>query len=80
MKTTSRILAGQLFDPYLLQLVPNQLITVDRKTGLVLDVSSFSSNQLPPETIDLRHLTVVPGFVDVHVHCASRAGPRSRLR
>ncbi|KAF7369260.1 Amidohydro-rel domain-containing protein [Mycena venus] len=68
MKMTSRILAGKLFDPYLLQLVPNQLITVSRKTGLVLDVCSFTASQLPPETIDLRHLTVVPGFVDVHVH------------
>ncbi|KAJ6564639.1 hypothetical protein B0H19DRAFT_81191 [Mycena capillaripes] len=68
MKMTLEILAGQLFDPYLLRLVPNQLITVSRKTGLVLNVSSFVSNQLPPDTIDLRHLTVVSGFVDVHVH------------
>ncbi|KAJ6482559.1 hypothetical protein C8R45DRAFT_904822 [Mycena sanguinolenta] len=69
MKLTRRIAAGQLFDPYLLQLVPNQLITVSQETGLVLDVCSFgSSSELPPETIDLRHLTVVPGFVDVHVH------------
>ncbi|KAJ7234762.1 hypothetical protein B0H12DRAFT_1238973 [Mycena haematopus] len=61
--------AGQLFDPYLLRLVPNQLITVSQETGLVLEVCSFNSfNKLPPETIDLRHLTVVPGFVDVHVH------------
>ncbi|KAF7377432.1 Amidohydro-rel domain-containing protein [Mycena sanguinolenta] len=69
MKVTRTIAAGQLFDPYLLQLVPNQLITVSQDTGLVLDVCSFSSSsELPPETIDLRHLTVVPGFVDVHVH------------
>ncbi|KAJ7312996.1 hypothetical protein DFH08DRAFT_436557 [Mycena albidolilacea] len=68
MQLISRILAGQLFDPYLLQLVPNQLITVSLNTGLVLDVCSYTSDQLPPETIDLRHLTVVPGFVDVHVH------------
>ncbi|KAK7052074.1 Amidohydro-rel domain-containing protein [Favolaschia claudopus] len=69
MKMTSRILAGQLFDPYLLELVPNQLITVSHQTGLVLHVCSFKAgDELPPETIDLRHLTVVPGFVDVHVH------------
>jgi dihydroorotase-like cyclic amidohydrolase len=73
MQLISRILAGQLFDPYLLQLVPNQLITVSLNTGLVLDVCSYTSDQLPPETIDLRHLTVVPGFVDAHVHCASAA-------
>ncbi|KAK7023162.1 Amidohydro-rel domain-containing protein [Favolaschia claudopus] len=69
MKMTARILAGQLFDPYLLQLVPNQLITVSHQTGLVLDVCTFKAgDELPAETIDLRHLTVVPGFVDVHVH------------
>ncbi|KAJ7445957.1 hypothetical protein B0H11DRAFT_1879850 [Mycena galericulata] len=72
---SSKILAGQLFDPHLLQLVSNQLITVSRKTGLVLDVSSFSPDPATvntllddPDAIDLRHLTVVPGFVDVHVH------------
>ncbi|KAJ7709567.1 hypothetical protein B0H17DRAFT_1028336 [Mycena rosella] len=72
MKMTCRILAGQLFDPYLLRLVPNQLITVSRNIGLVLDVSTFGpiSEMLldDPDTIDLRHLTVVPGFVDAHVH------------
>ncbi|KAJ7881117.1 hypothetical protein B0H14DRAFT_3082648 [Mycena olivaceomarginata] len=68
MQLISRILAGQLFDPYLLRLVPNQLITVSLNTGLVLDVCSYTSDQLPPETIGLRHLTVVPGFVDAHVH------------
>ncbi|KAJ6598180.1 hypothetical protein DFH09DRAFT_1394180 [Mycena vulgaris] len=75
MKMSSRrILAGNLFDPYLLQLVPNQLITVSRKTGLVLDVCTFSPASVrqilldDPDTIDLCHLTVVPGFVDAHVH------------
>ncbi|KAJ7220767.1 hypothetical protein GGX14DRAFT_432003 [Mycena pura] len=73
MKMTSKILAGQLFDPYLLKLVPNQLITVSRKTGLILHVESFTPaiaslllNE--PDTIDLRHITVSPGFVDAHVH------------
>ncbi|KAJ7097555.1 hypothetical protein C8R44DRAFT_949044 [Mycena epipterygia] len=70
---SSRILAGRLFDPYLLQLVPNQFITISRKTGLVLDVGTFSPASVEqmlddPDTIDLRHLTVVPGFVDAHVH------------
>ncbi|KAJ7489117.1 hypothetical protein FB451DRAFT_1024217 [Mycena latifolia] len=71
---SSRILAGQLFDPCLLQLVPNQLITVSRKSGLVLDVCTFSPATVSqtllddPDTVDLRHLTVVPGFVDAHVH------------
>ncbi|KAJ7722888.1 hypothetical protein DFH07DRAFT_932308 [Mycena maculata] len=75
MKMSTKILAGQLYDPYLLQLVPHQLITVSRKTGLVLDVCSFSPESASvnlilndPDTIDLRHLTVAPGFVDAHVH------------
>ncbi|KAJ7176851.1 hypothetical protein C8R46DRAFT_1346787 [Mycena filopes] len=71
MKMTSKIFAGHLFDPYLLELVPNQLITVSRKTGLVLDVTTFLPTltcPLPSETMDLSHLMVVPGFVDVHVH------------
>lgn len=71
---TSNILAGRLYDPYLLQLVPNQLIIVSRQTGLVHEVSTFSPTSVSqtllddPDTIDLRHLTVVPGFVDAHVH------------
>ncbi|KAJ6606864.1 hypothetical protein B0H10DRAFT_2074086 [Mycena sp. CBHHK59/15] len=70
----SRILAGQLFDPCLLKLIPNQLISVSRETGLILDVCTFSPSSVPdilqkyPDIIDLRHLTVAPGFVDVHVH------------
>ncbi|KAJ7100812.1 hypothetical protein B0H15DRAFT_462023 [Mycena belliarum] len=74
MKMTSNILAGRLYDPYLLQLVPNQLIIVSRQTGLVHEVSTFSPTSVSqtllddPDTIDLRHLTVVPGFVDAHVH------------
>ncbi|KAJ7621447.1 hypothetical protein FB45DRAFT_1032701 [Roridomyces roridus] len=72
MKMTSNILAGKLFDPQSRKLVPNQLIVVSRTTGLVVDVSTFSpdSDALldDPDTVDLRHLIVVPGFVDAHVH------------
>jgi imidazolonepropionase-like amidohydrolase len=73
--TNPRILAGQLFDTYLLKLVPDQLITISRETGLILDVNTFTASAVPqiildyPDVIDLRHLTVVPGFVDAHVHC-----------
>ncbi|KAJ7267177.1 hypothetical protein C8J57DRAFT_360994 [Mycena rebaudengoi] len=73
-ETNPRILAGQLFDPYLLKLVPDQLITISRETGLILDVNTFTASAVPqiildyPDVIDLRHLTVVPGFVDAHVH------------
>ena len=79
MKMISKILAGQLYDPHLRQLVPNQLITVCRATGVVVRVETFTAADAQvalrddPETIDLRHLTLCPGFVDAHVHCASLA-------
>ncbi|KZT03501.1 uncharacterized protein LAESUDRAFT_659678 [Laetiporus sulphureus 93-53] len=67
-----QIYAGKLFDPYTLQLLENQVITVSPESGLVLDVQPFSitnTNDLSgPQCIDLRHATVLPGFVDAHVH------------
>lgn len=69
---STQILAGQIFDPYLLKLIPNQVITVSQESGLILDVQPLDEDLdyfSDPKTIDLRHLTVVPGFVDVHVHC-----------
>ncbi|KAH7914545.1 hypothetical protein BJ138DRAFT_1098600 [Hygrophoropsis aurantiaca] len=78
----TRILAGKLFDPYTLELLENQVITVDKESGLILNVQ-FSPNFIDTiepdgtvpviapsvvEVIDLRHLTVLPGFVDTHVH------------
>ncbi|CAK5274091.1 unnamed protein product [Mycena citricolor] len=68
-----RILAGQLYDPHLLKLLPNRVIVVDRDTGLITSVDTFTPSYADaalsdPHTIDLRHLTVCPGLVDVHVH------------
>ncbi|KAF8989725.1 hypothetical protein BDQ17DRAFT_1256626 [Cyathus striatus] len=73
-----RILVGKMFDSYERTLVPNQSITVDKEFGVILDVRSSTG---PPysqpgtipgsekvEIIDLKRLTVVPGFVDAHVH------------
>ncbi|KAH7886385.1 hypothetical protein F5I97DRAFT_1810064 [Phlebopus sp. FC_14] len=72
---TTVIIAGKLFDPYSLNLVENQLITVSNESGLILGVSPYTGNDTsnPGDTIganviDLRHLTVLPGFVDTHVH------------
>ncbi|KAJ3743270.1 hypothetical protein DFH05DRAFT_1448966 [Lentinula detonsa] len=69
---TQKILAGRLFDPYKLQLLPSQTITVSKSTGLILTVGSTSENDtrtlVSDEIIDLRHLTILPGFVDAHVH------------
>lgn len=70
-----RILAGKLFDTYQLQFLPSQTIIVSKNTGIILNVESTNPNDLDPSqmssgnTIDLRHLTILPGFVDTHVHC-----------
>lgn len=71
---TKIVLAGKLFDQYTLQLLDNQAITICNDSGMILDVSplsAISSNfaSFDGEVIDLRHLTVLPGFVDTHVHC-----------
>ncbi|KAG2141087.1 hypothetical protein DEU56DRAFT_283261 [Suillus clintonianus] len=70
---TKKVLAGKLFDPYTLELLENQAITICNDSGMILDVSPFSEPgsdfaSFDGEVIDLRHLTVLPGFVDTHVH------------
>ncbi|KAL5533824.1 hypothetical protein ACEPAG_284 [Sanghuangporus baumii] len=72
------ILAGSLFDPRSLDFLHDQAITVDPVTGLISDVrplgeldSEAVANAVQagdPSVIDLRRATVLPGFVDVHVH------------
>ena len=52
----------------------NQLIVVDRESGLISDVRDWNEeeeDQLQSDFIDLRRMTVLPGFVDVHVHSES---------
>jgi imidazolonepropionase-like amidohydrolase len=70
---TKIVLAGKLFDPYTLDLLDNQAITICNDSGMILDVAPFPENggdlaSFDGEVIDLRHLTVLPGFVDTHVH------------
>ena len=73
----TRILAGELFDPYTCKILKNKLITVSQDSGLVIDVDSFDDLKghrfaKESDVIDLRKETVLPGFVDVHVHCEYR--------
>ncbi|KAJ8507539.1 hypothetical protein ONZ45_g10101 [Pleurotus djamor] len=71
---TAHIYAGKLFDPITRTIASRQLIEVDESHGRILAVRSFARF---PETsqentniriIDCRELTILPGFVDVHVH------------
>lgn len=70
-----RIIAGQIFDSFERKIVRSRTITVDRNKGIILSIEPHSPQDFTVtegvEIIDLRHLTVLPGFVDVHVHCAS---------
>ncbi|KAI0673847.1 hypothetical protein C8Q78DRAFT_1068083 [Trametes maxima] len=70
-----KIYAGSLFDPETLQLQPRRVVTVSQLSGLVLDVQPYSERDVrrvdfsdENETVDLRDATVLPGFVDAHVH------------
>lgn len=66
-----KIYAGKLFDPFTRTLVADQLITVSPTSGLITSLSTFSRAEVVRESesvIDLRKMTVLPGFVDVHVH------------
>ncbi|THG94173.1 hypothetical protein EW145_g8195 [Phellinidium pouzarii] len=71
---TITVLAGRVFDPYTRAFLCAQAITVDPRTGLICDVraqtqhereSAFDSDV---QVVDLRDATVLPGFVDAHVH------------
>lgn len=76
-----RIYAGKLFDPQTLQLLPQRVVAVEPETGLVLAVEPYSDEEVRgvdfsagnEDVVDLRAATVLPGFVDVHVHSESRA-------
>ncbi|KAI0829030.1 hypothetical protein BC628DRAFT_1533672 [Trametes gibbosa] len=77
---TVRIYAGKLFDPETLQLLPRRVITVSPASGLVLDVQPYADEEAQRDVdlsagdtggeavVDLREATVLPGFVDAHVH------------
>ncbi|EIN14315.1 hypothetical protein PUNSTDRAFT_140632 [Punctularia strigosozonata HHB-11173 SS5] len=69
----TKLVVSKLFDPETEQFITNRIITVSEDSGLVLDVTPFSSEDVhsvlvDSRTVDLRGLTVLPGLVDTHVH------------
>ncbi|KAG9125888.1 hypothetical protein FRC07_005746 [Ceratobasidium sp. 392] len=68
--TLTYIRTDNYFDSYRAEFVQgNHDIVIDTTTGLILDIQkSAKETQLPDNGIDLRGLTVLPGFVDTHVH------------
>ena len=74
------ILAGRLFDPYAKSFRTKQVIQVSEDKGLITSVKSATENEFEvlraeageSELVDLSSSTVLPGFVDTHVHCESR--------
>ncbi|QRW17013.1 amidohydrolase family protein [Rhizoctonia solani] len=73
MSSLARILTDNYFDSVRAEFVKeNNVITIDKTNGLILGVSKALDASDPPpadvEVIDLRGLTVMPGFVDTHVH------------
>lgn len=71
-----RIYAGLVFDSKAKAFYTNCAITIDLVTGLITDVayystaSHFDDDVSDPDlsVLDLRDLTVLPGFVDAHTH------------
>ncbi|KAF9495665.1 hypothetical protein BDN71DRAFT_1447349 [Pleurotus eryngii] len=65
------IYAGKLFDPISRTIQPKKLIKVNVSTGRIQGVTSFTQIEAAENgalVLDCRELTIVPGFVDVHVH------------
>ncbi|KAA1467791.1 hypothetical protein DENSPDRAFT_770657 [Dentipellis sp. KUC8613] len=67
-----RIYGARLFDPESLAFVPHPVVTVDPASGLIVDVHSYDPAAIyiaaDANTVDLRDKTLLPGFVDAHVH------------
>lgn len=61
-----------LFDPKKKQFISNTSITVDPKSGLIVNVFERAADSIgkdvPDGDIDLRGKVVMPGFVDAHTH------------
>jgi cytosine/adenosine deaminase-related metal-dependent hydrolase len=70
------VVAGRLFDSLDMKFLDNQIIIVSETTGLIHDVHTATPEELQRmdwsdhSIVDLREATVLPGFVDAHVHCS----------
>ncbi|KDQ31608.1 hypothetical protein PLEOSDRAFT_25102 [Pleurotus ostreatus PC15] len=65
------IYAGKMFDPISRTIQPKRLIKVNVCMGRIQEVTSFTEIEVAKSgvrVLDCRELTIVPGFVDVHVH------------
>jgi hypothetical protein len=71
---TTKTFTGKPFNPYSLELLDKHIITVSEESWLIVDVWVFSDEDycldgMKAKVIDTGKLTVLPGFIDVHVHC-----------
>ncbi|TFY66406.1 hypothetical protein EVG20_g4682 [Dentipellis fragilis] len=71
-----RIYGARLFDPESLAFVPHPVVTVHPASGLIVDVHTYDPAGIyiaaDANTVDLREKTLLPGFVDAHVHSGQR--------
>ncbi|KAI0275291.1 hypothetical protein BC834DRAFT_928010 [Gloeopeniophorella convolvens] len=72
-----RIYAGRIFDSPEATFLPHRVLTVSEASGLIIDVQSYNPDEIEhnatalfanSKAIDLRAHTLLPGFVDAHVH------------
>ena len=87
------ILAGRLFDSESRSFHTEQAIEVDSRAGLIVQIRPIDQKDIQAlqserffaskakegtnNIIDLRNQTILPGFVDVHVHCEYFLLPKS---
>ena len=60
------IRAGRLIDGTGREPILDQMIVIQH--GRIQSITPWSDNQLKEEFIDLSQATLLPGFIDVHVH------------